>query len=144
MKYKLRNLTMVALGASYLVMHTPIAFAKPAAAPADKPKRKEGAALTASSLVTDMQKSVAFIAKSAKDKVSMKSKEARPFWSALEDCSKALDQIESGQKAKDGTMLKGLDALGKSLPQLSASWGILRGSQGSSGRTRRDCAFHSL
>lgn len=128
MKYKLRNLAMVALGASYLVMHTPTAFAKPEAAPSGKHKRKEGAALTASSLVSDMQKAVAFIAKSAKDKISMKSKEARPFWSALENCSKALDQIESGQKAKDGTMFKGLQELGKSLPQLSASWGILRGS----------------
>ena len=127
MKYKFRNLLMVTLGASYLVMHTPSAFAKAEAAAPSKHKRKQGAPLTSASLVTDMQKAVAFIAKSAKDKISMKSKEARPFWSALEDCSKALDQMESGQKAKDGSMLKGLDALGRALPQLSASWGVLRG-----------------
>lgn len=127
MKYKFRNLVMVTLGASYLVIPAPLATAKPAAEAPAKHKRKEGAAPTAASLVADMRKSVAFIAKSAKDKISTKSKEARPFWSALKDSSKALDLLESGIKAKDANMPKGLDALGRSLPQLSASWGVLRG-----------------
>ncbi len=127
MKYKLRNLLVITVGASYLAMHVPSTFAKGEAPAPAKHKRKEGAALTADSLVSDMRKAVTFIAKSAKDKVSIKSKEARPFWSALEDISKALDQLEGGLKAKDAGMVKGLDALGKSLPQLSASWGVLRG-----------------
>ena len=127
MKYNFRNLLMVTIGASYLVIPAQLATAETATEVPAKHKRKEGAAPTAASLVAEMRKAVAFIAKSAKDKISTKSKEARPFWSALKDSSKALDSLESGLKAKDATMLKGLDALGRSLPQLSASWGVLRG-----------------
>jgi len=75
-----------------------------------------------------MRKSVAFIAKSAKEKISTKSKEAVPFWSALKDSSKAIDQMEAGVKAGDGSMIGGLDNLGVSLHQLAASWGVLRAS----------------
>jgi hypothetical protein len=123
----LRNTVVATLGLSYFASHVPMLLAKDAA-PAKKPPSKEGPALTAASLIADMQKSVAFIAKSAKDKVNVKSKEARPFWDALKDCSLAIDQLESGVKAKDDKMIKGLDALGVAVPQLAASWGILRGS----------------
>ncbi|MEI7927333.1 MAG: hypothetical protein WCH40_02195 [Verrucomicrobiales bacterium] len=71
---------------------------------------------------------MAFIAKSAKEKISTKSKEAVPFWSALKDSSKAIDQMEAGVKAGDGSMIGGLDNLGVSLHQLAASWGVLRAS----------------
>lgn len=119
---------MLAVGTSCLWMLTPQAIAETKEAEAPKHKRKEGAAPTAATLVADMQKSVAFIAKSAKDKISTKSKEAVPFWSALKDSSKAIDQLEAGVKANDENTLKGLDALGLSLHQLAASWGVLRSS----------------
>lgn len=96
--------------------------------PAPKHARKSGAAPTAESLVQDMQKALAFIAISAKDKISVKSKEARPFWSALKTCSKSIDLLEEGVKGKNDKMIQGLDDLGGGMVQLAASWGILRGS----------------
>ena len=129
MKYPLRNLLMLSLGISFLLTHVPLAHAqKTATPPTAKAKGKAGPTVTSASLVMDMKKSIAFITKSAKGKISTKSKTARPFWSAIKDCNAAIAQIEKGQKAKDITMLKGLNALGESVPQLSASWGILRGS----------------
>lgn len=128
MKFKFSPLVVLALGAACLVMQLQEASAAPATAEAPKHKRKEGAAPTAATLVADMKKSVAFIAKSAKDKISTKSKEAIPFWSALKDSSKALDQMEAGVKAGDESMITGLDSLGMSLHQLAASWGVLRSS----------------
>ncbi|MEO5712963.1 MAG: hypothetical protein ABIT37_05705 [Luteolibacter sp.] len=128
MKYtSLRNALLATIGASCFLTHAPTASAetekKEAAA-----EHKKGAAPTPASLVGDMQKAVAFIAKSAKDKISTKSKEASPFWSALKDSSKAIDELEAGVKAKDAKMLTGLDGLGMSLQQLSASWAVLDGS----------------
>lgn len=128
MKKQFRHTLMLALSASCLLTLAPHAHAEAKEAAAPKHKRKEGAPPTAATLVTDMRKSVAFIAKSAKEKISQKSKEAVPFWSALRDSSKALDQLEAGVKADDENALKGLDALGLSLHQLAASWGVLRSS----------------
>mgnify|MGYP000093586468 FL=1 len=129
MKYPLRNLLMLSVGISLMLAHVPLAHAqKTTTPPTAKAKGKAGPKLTSASLVIDMKKSIAFITKSAKGKISTKSKNARPFWSAVKDCNAAIAQIEKGQKAKNVTMLKGLNALGESVPQLSASWGILRGS----------------
>lgn len=128
MKNQFRNAVILAVGASCLWMSIPQAIAATQEADAPKHKRKEGAAPTAATLVADMQKSVAFIAKSAKEKISTKSKEAVPFWAALRDSSKAIDLLEAGVKANDENTLKGLDALGLSLHQLAASWGVLRAS----------------
>lgn len=128
MKFNLRTLVVLTLGASYLALHSPQAFAEDKKAEAPKHKRKEGAAPTAASLVADMKKSVAFIAKNAKEKINPKSKEAVPFWASLKDSSKALDTMEAGIKAGDGTVVTGLDELGMSLHQLAASWGVLRAS----------------
>jgi hypothetical protein len=120
----LRNVLLATAGASCLLAHAPYASAEAEKKEAEV-KHKQGAAPTAASLVGDMQKAVAFIAKSAKDKISTKSKQASPFWSALKDSSKAIDELEAGVKAKDAKMLTGLDGLGMSLQQLSASWGVL-------------------
>lgn len=119
---------MFSAGLACLSLTTPISHAQTKEAAAPKHKRKEGAAPTAATLVSDMKKSVAFIAKSAKEHISTKSKEAIPFWAALKDSSKALDQMEAGVKAGDESMISGLDALGMSLHQLAASWGVLRAS----------------
>jgi len=121
-----RKAVIVALGASYLCMHAP--HARGEDKPADAKPKHDAKKPTAASLVADMGKSVAFIAHAAKDKISVKSKEARPFWSALRDCSKAVDQLEAGVKANDENTLKGLDALGVSVHQLAAAWGVLSGS----------------
>lgn len=123
MKFKFPNrLLLLLLGVSCVALSVPVTQAKDEKAPAKekasakgekttpkdakkaaaapKTKHKKGPALTAASLITDMRKAQVFIAKSAKDKISRKSKQARPFWSAVEDSSKALTQIEKGQKAK--------------------------------------------
>lgn len=90
-----------------------------------KAHNKKGAAPTAASLVKDMQASVAFIVKNAKD-VSPKSKQAVPFYSALKTTSKGLDQLEQGIADKSPEMLKGLDATGQGVTQLATTWGIIR------------------
>lgn len=126
MKNSLRNALMLTAGLSCLCVLTPQTHAEPKEAAALKHKRKEGPAPTAATLVADMKKSVAFIAKSAKEKISTKSKEAIPFWGALKDTSKALDTMEAGVKAGDGSIIAGLDQLGISIHQLAASWGVLR------------------
>lgn len=131
MRLILRQIATATVGVSYLFAHAPALLAKDAVAKEKKPAGKhaaKGPKVTPAVIAAEMQKAVAFIAKSAKDKVSVKSKEARPFWDALKDCSLALDDLDAGIKAKDGKMLKGLDALGRAVPQLAASWGILRGS----------------
>lgn len=119
---------MLSAGLACLSLTTPASHAETKEAAAPKHKRKEGTAPTAATLVVDMKKAVAFIAKSAKEKISTKSKEAVPFWGALKDTSKALDTMEAGVKAGDGSMIAGLDELGISLHQLAASWGVLRAS----------------
>jgi len=73
-----------------------------------------------------MRKSVAFIAKSGQGHISTKSTTAKPYFTALKSCDLAVDQIELGMHAKDERMLKGLNSLGPSVTQLSASWGVLR------------------
>ncbi len=87
---------------------------------------KKGAAPTPASLVKDMQASIAYIAKNAKD-VSPKSKQAVPFYSALKTTSKGLDQLEQGIADKSPEMLKGLDTTGQGVTQLATTWGIIRG-----------------
>jgi len=98
------------------------------AAPAAEKKPKEGKPPTPATLVVDMRKAAALIAKGAKEKISIKSKEAAPFWSALKETNEAIGEIEAGVKAGDGTMLGGLDNLGMNMHQLAASWGVLRSS----------------
>jgi hypothetical protein len=95
-----------------------------------KGKNKKGSAPTAASLVADMQRAVAFIAKSAtesKPAISMKAKEARPFWLGLQTISEGLDAIEEGIKAKDASMVDGLEDVGGGVTTVNTSWGIIRG-----------------
>lgn len=125
---KLRPTPLLALAASLAFLTVLPPQARAEAKEHAAAKHKEGKPPTASSLVLDMKKSVAFIAKNSKDKISVKSKEAVPYWLALKDTCDAIDQIDAGVKAGDGTMLAGLDSLGMSLHQLVASWGVLRGS----------------
>jgi len=133
MKLNFRNVVLLSVGAGYLLMHAPHTFAKPPkAAPSKqkvttpKKKKKAPAAPTPTTLVADMRKSVAFKAKSSKSGISTKSKTARPYWAALKSCNEAVDQIEVGIRSKDDRMLKGLNSMGRSLSQLSTSWGVLR------------------
>lgn len=137
MKYQFRNAVLVALGASYLLMHAPNLSAKPQPAASKQKqkaspsaKKKASPAPTPITLVADMRKSVAFMAKSSKSGISTKSKTALPYWSALKSCNEAADQIELGIRAKDERMLKGLNSMGRSLSQLSTSWGVLRKTHG--------------
>jgi hypothetical protein len=133
MKLNFRNAVLLSVGVGYLLTHAPHAFAKPPkAAPSkqkvttSKKKKKAPPAPTPISLVADMRKSVAFMAKSSKGGISTKSKTARPYWAALKSCNEAVDQIEVGIRSKDDRMLKGLNSMGRSLSQLSTSWGVLR------------------
>jgi hypothetical protein len=123
-----RKTILITLGASCLGLLVPQAIAAPQEEAAPKHKRKEGAALTAATLVHDMQKSLAFVAKEAKAKMNPKYKQAVPFWAALKDTQKALDVLEAGVKAEDENTDIGLESLGISLHQLAASWGVLRSS----------------
>lgn len=91
-----------------------------------KGNNKKGAAPTPASLVEDMKASVVYIAKNAGD-ISPKSKQARPFWGALQTIANSLDQMEAGIKGKNADMLKGLDGTGRGITQLAATWGIIRG-----------------
>lgn len=133
MKLNFRNVVLLSVGAGYLLMHAPHTFAKPPKAAPSKqkvttPKKKKKAppAPTPTTLVADMRKSVAFMAKSSKSGISTKSKTARPYWAALKSCNEAVDQIEVGIRSKDDRMLKGLNSMGRSISQLSTSWGVLR------------------
>lgn len=129
MMNQLRPLLLICTLACYTGVHFhSFVSAAPGATDAPKHKRKAGAPPTAASMISDMQKAVAFIAMSAKDKISTKSKEARPFWSALKSSSTALDAMEGGLKGKNDDVVKGLNELGRSMTELCASWGILRGS----------------
>lgn len=91
-----------------------------------KAHNKKGAPPTPASLVKDMQASVAFIVKNAKD-VSPKSKQAVPFYSALKKTSLGIDQMEKGISDKSPDMLKGLSAAGEGIAQLATTWAIIRG-----------------
>lgn len=91
-----------------------------------KGNNKKGAPPTPASLVEDMKTSVIYIAKNAGD-ISPKSKQARPFWSALQTIADSLDQMEEGIHNKNADMLKGLDGTGRGITQLAATWGIIRG-----------------
>ncbi len=137
MKLNYRNAVLLSVGVGYLLTHAPHAFAKPPkAAPSkqkvttSKKKRKAPPAPTPISLVADMRKSVAFMAKSSKSGISTKSRTARPYWAALKSCNEAVDQIEVGIRSKDDRMLKGLNSMGRSISQLSTSWGVLRKTHG--------------
>lgn len=90
------------------------------------PHNKKGAPPTPVSLVKDMKASVAFIAKNSKD-INPKSKQAVPFYSALKSTAKGLDLLEKGIADKSPEMLKGLDATGEGVTQLSTTWAIIRG-----------------
>jgi hypothetical protein len=127
MKYRLTLLKSIAfiasltlLGVSGLPLHGQEAKAK------GKAHHKKGAPPTAASLVKDMQASVAYIVKNAKD-ISPKSKQAVPFYSALKSTSLGLDKLEKGMQDKSPEMLKGLDATGLGVTQLETTWGIIRG-----------------
>ena len=116
-------------GAACLLALAPRTLAETAPADTAAPKAKEeGKKLTAAMVVADMQKSVALIAKSAKGKISTKSKPASPFWSALKDSSKAIDKMEAGLKKNDSSTMEGLDSLGVNVHQLAAAWGVLKAS----------------
>jgi hypothetical protein len=63
-------------------------------AAASKGKNKKGNAPTPASLVSDMEKAVAFIAKSAgesKPAINPKAKDARPFWKGLQTIAEGVD-----------------------------------------------------
>jgi len=126
MKTPIHTAAILAVAASYLCVQVPSARADEK--PADPKAKEEGKKLTAAMIVSDMQKSVALIAKNAKGKISTKSKPASPFWSALKDSSKAIDKMEAGLKTTDASTLQGLDALGVSVHQLAAAWGVLKAS----------------
>ncbi len=123
MSKKLKPLFLCILLASYAGSHFHLIAAKEAKHP-----RKQGVAPTAASLISDMQKAVAFTAKSAKGKISTKSKEARPLWSSLKTASQALDIMEASLKSDKAATVKAQHDLGRSMIQLCASWGVLRGS----------------
>ncbi|MFZ4594140.1 MAG: hypothetical protein ACOYOF_07780 [Verrucomicrobiaceae bacterium] len=123
MTKKLKPIFLCILLASYAGSHLHYVAAKEA-----KHQRKQGAAPTAASLISDMQKAVAFTAMSAKDRLSTKSKEARPFWAALKTASQSLDIMEASLKSDKTATVKAQDDLGRSMIQLCASWGVLRGS----------------
>jgi hypothetical protein len=123
MTKKLKPIFLCILLASYAGSHLHYVAAKEAKHP-----RKQGASPTAASLISDMQKAVAFTAISAKDKISTKSKQARPFWSALKTASQALDIMKASLKSDKAATVKAQDNLGRSMIQLCASWGVLRGS----------------
>lgn len=94
-----------------------------------KGKNKKGDAPTPVSLVTDMQKAVAFIAKSAaesKPVINVKGKQARPFWSGLKTISEGLTSMQAGIKAKDEGMVDGLEDVGSGMTTLATTWGVIR------------------
>lgn len=91
-----------------------------------KGNNKKGAPPTAASLVSDMKASVVFIVKNAKD-ISPKSKQAIPFWSSLKTTIDGIDLMDEGIQKKSPDMLKGLDATGRGVTELAATWGIIRG-----------------
>jgi hypothetical protein len=95
---------------------------------ASKRAHKAGEAPSPASLVNDMQKAFAFTVMNAKDKISTKSKEARPFWVALKAGSEALGEMEAGLKGNNQKAVQGLDKLGHSMTQLCATWAVLRSS----------------
>lgn len=98
-------------------------------AAAAKGKNKQGAAPTPASLVADMQKAVAFIAKSAaesKPAISMKAKQARPFWTGLQTIADGLDDMAAGIKDHDGKMVDGLEDVGGGIVTLTTTWGVIR------------------
>ncbi len=127
LKYPIHPVVTLAACIACLCAMPQGSFAAEAAPTAEK-KPKEGTPPTPATLVVDMRKAAALIAKGAKEKISIKSKEAAPFWSALKEANEAIGEIEAGVKAGDGTMLAGLDNLGMSIHQLAASWGVLRSS----------------
>ncbi len=98
-------------------------------AAAAKGKNKKGAAPTPASLVADMQKAVDLIAKQAQDAkepISLKAKETRPFWDGLRMIDTSLAAMTKSLKAKDTSMAKALEDAGAGMVVLSTSWGILR------------------
>lgn len=94
--------------------------------PAVKASNKKGDAPTPASLVDDMKASFVYIVKNAGD-ISPKSKQARPFWSALKTIADGVDQMDAGIAKKSPDMLQGLELSGKGITQLAATWGVLRG-----------------
>ena len=91
-----------------------------------KANNKKGAAPTAASLVSDMKASVVYIAKNAKD-INPKSKQAVPFYSSLKTINEGLDQLGEGVAKRSPELLKGLNAAGQGITELSATWGMIRG-----------------
>lgn len=99
-------------------------------AAASKGKNKKGEAPTPASLVADMEKAVAFIAKSAgesKPAINPKAKEARPFWKGLQTIAEGVDEMKEGIKAQDDGMVDGLEDVGGGIITLTTSWGVIRG-----------------
>ncbi len=127
--------------------------AKAPAAPKAEPKpiskgttgrhNKKGAKPAPTSLVHDMQEAIAYIAIEGKKDLNPKSKEERPFWGGLKLASESVDLMESGIKAKDSSMLKGLDGLGRGIGQVGAAWGVLRGGEKTSKIGRGVLALHA-
>jgi len=104
---------------------------------------KKGAKPTPASLVHDMQKAIAYIAIEGKKDLNPKSKQERPFWGGLKLASKSVDLMKSGIKAKDSSMLKGLDGLGRGIEQVGAAWGVLRRGEKTSKIGRGVLALHA-
>ncbi len=104
---------------------------------------KKGAKPTPASLVHDMQEAIAYIAIEGKKDLNPKSKQERPFWGGLKLASESVDLMESGIKAKDSSMLKGLDGLGRGIGQIGAAWGVLRGGAKTSKIGRGVLALHA-
>ena len=109
---------------------------------AKKRHHKKGKAPTPVSVVADMRAAVAFIAVEAKKDLNAKSKQERPFWAGLKLASESLDKMEKGIKAKDASMLTGLEGVGRGVEMVGTSWGVLRGGEKASKVGRGVLALH--
>jgi len=112
--------------ASFLALPQAHLNAKTARKSAVKASYKQGAAPTAASLVADMNASVIFIVKNSRD-INQRSKQARPFWTALQTITEGIGGMEAGIEAKNADMVRGLEITGRGITQLSATWGMIRG-----------------
>ncbi len=132
---KLKTSLIILLGLVVIAERGVHAAATPAkakstkSAKADKGKKSapKKSSKNASALLTDMEKSTAFIMKSATAaKLSPKQKKEIPFFSGLKIVEENVDLMKKSSVAKDPAFFKQMEATGKAFVQINSSARMLR------------------